>query len=270
MGGGRWGLCLVGVDRAHLLTQLRNPTHRLLKPARRAAAAEAVAGAVIPQCRAQGASLEGDDDGGGRCTRSNHTAGKRCQSFNGEITVVVNRSQGAVGHTNPIPNSSGRSSATRESGARWFSRRFWLLWRAAAVLRIPGRRCVWAVRAWRPASASPTNEIYSEFPAHTSLLAHAFCEKWVSKWMNKWMNAVLELRKSTFGHFSPQQRDSRRWCWWWLLRLLWKLQRLNAANVYIKFGLLSLGYTGSILKFWSCSPFLNSVYGNLVWTVSAS
>lgn len=39
---------------------------------------------VIPQCRAHGASLERDDDGGGRCTRSDHTAGERCQSFNGE------------------------------------------------------------------------------------------------------------------------------------------------------------------------------------------
>lgn len=48
--------------------------------------------AVIPQCRAHGASLERDDDGGGRCIRSDHTAGKRCQSFNGEkFNVILKR-----------------------------------------------------------------------------------------------------------------------------------------------------------------------------------
>lgn len=39
---------------------------------------------VVPECIAHGASLARDDDGGGRCTRSDHTAGERCQSFNGE------------------------------------------------------------------------------------------------------------------------------------------------------------------------------------------
>lgn len=37
----------------------------------------------------QGASLNRDHDGGGRCTRSDLTAGKRCQSFNGEGENVV-------------------------------------------------------------------------------------------------------------------------------------------------------------------------------------
>lgn len=46
-------------------------------------------GTSIPQCTARGASLERDDDGGGRCTRSDHTAGKRCQSFNGENFNLV-------------------------------------------------------------------------------------------------------------------------------------------------------------------------------------
>ncbi len=36
-----------------------------------------------------GASLKNDHDGGGRCTRSDFTAGKRCQSFNGEHFAAV-------------------------------------------------------------------------------------------------------------------------------------------------------------------------------------
>lgn len=58
----------------------------------------------IPQCRAHGASLEGaDDDGGGRCTRSDHTTGERCQSFNGEEPGLVPsplRARNALG--NPV------------------------------------------------------------------------------------------------------------------------------------------------------------------------
>lgn len=96
--------------------------------------------AVIPQCRAHGASLERDDDGGGRCTRSDHTAGKRCQSFNGEITVVVVRSQRAGG-TQTRSQTPGAEFGGRRRTRSVVSPRFSLL-RGCPVFRSPERRCV--------------------------------------------------------------------------------------------------------------------------------
>lgn len=63
-------------------------------------------GASLPQCTARGASLERDDDGGGRCTRSDHTAGKRCQSFNGENFILVSPQRGGR-HARPGPCPAG-------------------------------------------------------------------------------------------------------------------------------------------------------------------
>lgn len=66
-------------------TSRHTGNHKLVVVTQPAVCTRRVTSAVIPQCRAHGASLErDDDDGGGRCTRSDHTAGKRCQSFNGE------------------------------------------------------------------------------------------------------------------------------------------------------------------------------------------
>lgn len=66
-------------------TSCHSGNHKLVVVTQPAVCTRRLTSAVIPQCRAHGASLErDDDDGGGRCTRSDHTAGKRCQSFNGE------------------------------------------------------------------------------------------------------------------------------------------------------------------------------------------